>query len=102
MPLVGAALQYGVGDKSTGFAVLSGEVMFDDAIFLNRVRRDGGVRAAGRGAGVHRVSASKALVVVIESFDQIVPSAAARAVYRGSAIGSAIHAEGDVSLRRAR
>src|SRR4051812_5715193 len=101
MPLVGSALQSSVRNESTGFAVFSGKIVLNDAVFLNRVRGNGRIGSARRGS--NGTAAAETLIIVIETLYQIIPGAAAGAVHSCAAISTAVcSVQCDIALRSAR
>jgi len=99
VPLVGAALEHGVGHESARQSVFGTEVMLNHAELFDRIRRNGGVGSAGGSTGIHAEPATQTLVVVVKPLHQVVPGAAAGSVYRRATVGTAIEiAKGDVAL----
>src|SRR5208337_944875 len=85
MPLVGPALQNGVGNEASALAVFRGETVGDDAVLLNRIRRDAGVCAALVIVG-DLATASLALLIVIGALDQVASRSLTRPVNRCASV----------------
>ena len=83
VPLVGAALQHGIGHEPARLAVLGGEIVADDAVLLDSVGRD---RSVGAATAEKRTTTAKSLVVVIEAFYQVIAGTATGTVDRRTAV----------------
>ena len=77
MPIIGAALQHRVGDEPASLAVFSREIVGENAILLNSIRRYCRVCATG----AHQSDTALTLLVVIRAFNEVVARTRTGSIY---------------------